>query len=877
MVKECLEKQGLSHESLSFAFFKDDQLSEGDRLALLNFLVKEFDLKQPVVLRGAGSAVTTQFLIEQYQRQDSRIDLLYLDADTLRDSAPSQIIQLRELLSRKGVICIESSDMTEAAAVDVLPAEMYEVVLVCAGFSIFARVDGSRPLRSMRYQVDLFRRKLCFERKRQEKAVTSLEMPEVAVIVLTYKHQDYIAECLQSVLKQQGQFTLRIIIIDDASPDDTAQVAQALVAESRSDRIKINFHVNAVNIGVVANLASALNQARGCDYLTFCEGDDFWIAESRIQKHIDFLEEHPSSVLSFNSIDLCDANGSSRRIFEDHEQMVGTELDGSELADRNFIGNFTACFYRSELIDLISPKIFEMYTVDWFFNLYCAQFGKIGHLKEVLSVYRQHAGGEWSSRKTLDKALELLNLIGQYDAFLDYQYDEAFQQYSNRIYETLDHIYSGKEGRLDLLIIDDVFPSPKSGFRYVEFTTYLNSFEKSLVLTSGKTIHVVENDSISNVVRSYRRKHPELGNKIAEDNNFFPLRLANLIYVNFLTNTYALLPKIEAAGVSFVFTLYPGAGFALNNPECDRKLKRIFDSPCFQRVIVTQQVTYDYIVHRGLCPLEKVQMIFGVVMPELGVEREPLVKRRWGYEKSRLDICFMAHKYTPYGEDKGYDVFISVASILCQRHDDIYFHVVGPFDRRVIDVSSFSDRIKYHGSLNPEEFDSFFQDMDLILSPNISGKIFPGSFDGFPTASCTEAGLRGTAIFAVDEFNSAPGRFTDGEDIVLIWYDLEHIVSQIERYYENPAALKVLGERGIVRIRELYSLEAQMAPRIELLREVLRKPLLLPHESDAEQPVDMAGRTGVKDGSMVWHILRRGCPEPIKKVYRGWKKNYASQ
>lgn len=53
--------------------------------------------------------------------------------------------------------------------------------------------------------------------------------------------------------------------------------------------------------------------------------------------------------------------------------------------------------------------------------------------------------------------------------------------------------------------------------------------------------------------------------------------------------------------------------------------------------------------------------------------------------------------------------------------------------------------------------------------------------DGFPTASCTEAALRGSAIFAVDEFNSAEGYFTDGEDIVLIQYNIMHIVDKIEK------------------------------------------------------------------------------------------------
>ena len=854
-------------------YFKKEAFSDDDKLSLLNFLTQEFGLKNPLVLGGGASSVSMQFLVEQSIRQQGKIDLLYLDSKALRDGATLQIEQLWGKISRKGVVCLEYAAAGETTNAGEPPGREFEPVLISKGFSVFARVDGERPLYSMRYQVDLFLRRRYLEHRRIVNSETGVHMPEVAVVVLTYKHEGYIDECLRSVLNQRGHFRMRVIIIDDASPDETAKIVAALIAENRDDRIEINFQTNAQNVGVVVNLATAISLAAGCDYLTFCEGDDFWISNLRIQKHINFLIEHPDSILSFNSIELCDANGGSRTLLEVNESCESLEIEGYRLAENNFIGNFTACFYRGEMIDVIPHQLFEIYTVDWFFNLYCSQFGKIGHLREVLSIYRQHSGGEWSSRKSIDKAALLITLIGQYDAFLDYLYDKSFQKYTNRIYGTIDHAYEGKEGRLDLIVLDDVFPSGKSGSRYSEFTSYLREFKKSLVLSSGKNIHVVEKKGVSHIVRAYRRRHLNFGCRVFQHDGGFPLRLANLVYLNFLNNVYSHLLEIELARVPFVFTLYPGGGFVLNNPECDRKLKRVFDSPCFQRVIVTQQVSYDYIVERGLCPVKNIQMIFGVVMPEISMAHDISSKRRWGFGKPRLDICFMAHRYTTNGEDKGYDVFLNIASILRQRHEDIYFHVVGPFE------STFSDRIKFHGSLDVEQFESFFQDMDIILSPNISGKISPGSFDGFPTASCTEAGLRGTAIFAVDEFNSAAGRFTDGQDVVLINYDLDDIVNKIEKYYSNPVALKSVGENGSRRICDMYSYEAQMAPRIALLRSVINNPVV----KEVVQTPLVSGALPREDDnafdhnqpSLLWTVLQRFCPVLLKRLYRSWRGNHA--
>ena len=74
-----------------------------------------------------------------------------------------------------------------------------------------------------------------------------------------------------------------------------------------------------------------------------------------------------------------------------------------------------------------------------------------------------------------------------------------------------------------------------------------------------------------------------------------------------------------------------------------------------------------------------------------------------------------------------------------------------------------------------------FREVDVILSPNVPFVLAPGCFDGFPTGCCVDAGMRGTAIFATDEFDSARSCYTDGEDIVLVKYDVRDIVGKIEK------------------------------------------------------------------------------------------------
>lgn len=851
-----------------------------EKLSLLNFMVREFDLDQLITLSGKNLEVASEFSFQELSRRKLKADLIYCDLSDYSGNYQPLQEKYFDLISKNGVICIDGVDGSEIF--NQIPVEKFEPLFMVNKFFVFAGINGKRSISSMKYQIDLFRRKHFFELDRINRNVTKGSLPLVAVVVLTYKHENYITECLGSVFRQTGMFRMRIIIIDDASSDKTASVVQNIISDFNDSSIKIEFISNKINCGVVKNLSTAVRLAAGCDYLTFCEGDDFWSSDTRVQNHLDFLKDHPECVMSFNTIELCSADGRIRKVYEEQAGQPQDVLCAEDLAATNIIGNFSACFYDGSLIKIIPEKLFDIYTVDWMFNVYCAQFGGIGHLRKPLSVYRQHGGGEWSSRQEFDKAVTLSELSSEYNCFLDYQYNEGWQKYKKILLGWMCHHYPEQVEKFDLLILDDVFPSKCSGFRYAEFTAYLKNFPRAFALVSGATLSILEDNSLNDLIRNYQRRYPEMGNRIMTSAGDFPIRFAKLLYVNFLNNAYALLPIAEEARVSFAFTLYPGGGFVLGSTECDSKLRRIFDSPSFRKVIVTQQISYDYLIERRLCPADKIEMIFGVVMPQDSfVDPIPKDKIRWGFGKQRMDICFMAHRYTPHGEDKGYDVFINAACRLRKKYDDIYFHIVGPYDRRLIDVSPIHDRVEFHGTLNPEQMDDFFKDMDIIMSPNISGKIRPGSFDGFPTASCTEGGLRGTAIFCTDEFNSAEGHFVDGQDFVLIKYDLNHIVTMLEHYYCNPEALKAIGECGSRRIQNLYSYQSQMAPRVQMLKELIASPFIfdvnmlqnlkpcLPSSS-----FDPLNVTVCPVPSRAWKWLKKRCPESLRQFYRKFIKRH---
>ena len=385
----------------------------------------------------------------------------------------------------------------------------------------------------------------------------------------------------------------------------------------------------------------------------------------------------------------------------------------------------------------------------------------------------------------------------------------------------------------DIIIFDDLFPHPVSAFRFQEYSSYLEHFERIKIYSTGSALeYIKEEKPLETVIKDYEEEFPQFKGKVESyvpktilhpKTILGPERISQskAAYTLFLNNIYAYIDIIERYKIPFVFTLYPGGGFYLNDKISDNKLKKVLSSPYFRKVIVNQQVTYDYLVDNDLCEAEQIQNIFGVVTPLKMLEKEYHDKKYFGRDKPVLDICFVSHKYTKRGVDKGYDVFIEVAHELAAKYPNINFHVVGGFDEEEIDVTQIRDRIHFYGPQLSDWFHEFYQDKDIILSPNIPFKLMDGAFDGFPTGCCTDAGLHKVSIFCTDEMHEHPGKYEDGKEMVIIPHDAQEIVKIIENYYQHPGKLQEIGEAGRLRIKEIYSYENQIAPRIKILEDVI--------------------------------------------------------
>lgn len=375
---------------------------------------------------------------------------------------------------------------------------------------------------------------------------------------------------------------------------------------------------------------------------------------------------------------------------------------------------------------------------------------------------------------------------------------------------------------VDLLIFDDIFPHPVSGFRLEEFTILLQRFEKSKIVVAP-TAYVVVNSKIKDHNRDctlFVEQYPNLKSKVRINKKFVNIN-TKLFYCIFIHNIFNNLHWLEKYKIPFVFTLYPGGGFKLNDLECDFKLRKVLSSPQFRQVIVTQKITRDYLITNGFCSKEKITFVFGGVVPQHSLVTNAAEIKEEHTEQDTFNVCFCAAKYMPQGLDKGYDVFIEAANSLSKKYDQVHFHVIGGFGPDDIDVTSFKNRIFFYGYQNHDSLSTIFKNMDVIVSPNKAFVLDKGAFDGFPLGTVIEAALNNVVVLMTDELKQNNNTFVPDVDFILIQSTPISIVEAVERLMTNDALAQRIKENSLQKFRTVYSNETQMNPRIAVLKKYI--------------------------------------------------------
>jgi glycosyltransferase involved in cell wall biosynthesis len=240
---------------------------------------------------------------------------------------------------------------------------------------------------------------------------------KVSVCIITYNHERFIEQAINSVLMQRTNFDYEIVIGEDCSTDNTGLICKKY-AEMYPDKIRLL--QNDKNLGMIENFKRTLYACKG-EYVALLEGDDYWTDELKLQKQVDFLESNRDYAVVFHNAEiLIEKTGEKYIGYSDEATkpfMIKTPNPTTtlqEIAAGNYIYTATSLF-RNNLYNKL-PTWFssDLPAVDWPIHVINAHYGKIFFMDEVMAVYRVHNLGVWSALddiKRLEKTVKLFEIV----------------------------------------------------------------------------------------------------------------------------------------------------------------------------------------------------------------------------------------------------------------------------------------------------------------------------------------------------------------------------------------------------------------------------------------------------------------------------------
>lgn len=277
---------------------------------------------------------------------------------------------------------------------------------------------------------------------------------KLSVAIITYNHERFVAQAIQSVLAQKVNFDYEIVIGEDCSTDRTREIVMDF---ARRYPKRIVALVRDQNLGGPRNLNATLAACRG-QYVALLEGDDYWTSVDKLQMQVDILEAHPDRALCCHRVSTLNETGTAEfEIFPPHSAGAYSVED---LLRGNFVMTCSAVM-RRDLIDSPPHWYFKINLGDWPLFAMVARHGKIELMDEVMAAYRVHAGSTWSILPSTTRLREGARMLSALDEQLGFQYTTTIRQTITRSY--LELAIVARENRKRMETVEHLVSCIRSG------------------------------------------------------------------------------------------------------------------------------------------------------------------------------------------------------------------------------------------------------------------------------------------------------------------------------------------------------------------------------------------------------------------------------
>jgi len=236
---------------------------------------------------------------------------------------------------------------------------------------------------------------------------------KVSVLCLAYNHEKFIRKCLDGFVMQKTDFKFEVLVHDDASTDGTKAIIEEY-EKNYPEIIKPIYQTeNQYSKGIDIGEDILLSKLKG-KYIAFCESDDYWCDENKLQIQYDFMEEHSECSACFHNTIIHNLKtGEDKKInqFKEIHYLIPDDVIN------NYLVHTTSYFLRKEFF----------YKEDWQRKYWFGDLvyltnlmkeGKLAVLPQVMSVYNYNNTGSITTK--INNEFDITNRLNERRKDIEY-------------------------------------------------------------------------------------------------------------------------------------------------------------------------------------------------------------------------------------------------------------------------------------------------------------------------------------------------------------------------------------------------------------------------------------------------------------------------
>ena len=252
---------------------------------------------------------------------------------------------------------------------------------------------------------------------------------KVSVICNAYNHEEYIRDAIEGILHQKTEFAFEVLIHDDASTDNTAQIIKEYEGKYPNIIKPIYQIANQYSLYKSITVDYQLPRANG-EYIALCEGDDYWIDENKLQTQYDFLENNPRFNMCVHRAYMYDCV-TKKIIKKMPEDELSRSISLEEIIYRGAMWPTASVFCRKSIFEN-PPHFFDFFKLDYTYMLLGAFYNDLYYMDSIMAVYRWRANNSWTNSFHSDKEKQRIHL-NRMNSMLDILDQDTTGQYSTII------------------------------------------------------------------------------------------------------------------------------------------------------------------------------------------------------------------------------------------------------------------------------------------------------------------------------------------------------------------------------------------------------------------------------------------------------------